>query len=163
VFNAPWITNTLQAWQAVNAWWQDQVVGFNFSKQQELLRKFGIEQHYLRALTVLLAIGGSIWLGVIAWTLRPQLTERPEDALTRTWLALERKLQHAAPPRAPHEGPIAYAQRIGQSRPDLAITVSALARRYAQLRYGPKPNVEEVEQFRRDVRQLPPLPAQAKA
>ncbi|HWW21175.1 MAG TPA: DUF3488 and transglutaminase-like domain-containing protein [Steroidobacteraceae bacterium] len=159
MFRWQWLANTVQAWQAVNAWWQDEFVGFNFSKQQDLLGLLGIQRHYLRALAVMLAIGGSIWLGVIAWSLRPRHSRRAEDVLGRTWRLLERKLQRAASPRASYEGPVSYAQRIGLERPELASRVSALARRYAWLRYGPKPSNEEVEQFRRAVRLLKTMPA----
>jgi hypothetical protein len=156
-----WLANTVQAWQALNAWWQDEFVGFTFSRQQDLLGHLGIQRHYLRALALLLAIGGSVWLGLIAWSQRPRQLQRTEDVLTRTWRLLEQKLQRAASPRAPHEGPVSYAQRIGQLRPEIAATVSALARRYALLRYGPQPSYEEVEQFRRAVRLLRPVPARA--
>lgn len=156
---SPWFSNTVQAWQALNAWWQDQVIGFNFSRQQELLRHLGIQRQYLRALTVLLAAGGSIWLALLAWTLRPRHAQRTDDRLSRAWRALERKLQRAAAPRAPYEGPIAYAERVGRKRPDIAAMVGALARRYALLRYGPQPSGEDVEQFRRAVRLLRPVPA----
>jgi hypothetical protein len=156
---SPWFSNTVQAWQALNAWWQDQVIGFNFSRQQELLRHLGIQRQYLRALTVLLAAGGSIWLALLAWTLRPRHAARTDDRLSRAWRALERKLQRAAAPRAPYEGPIAYAERVGRKRPEIAAMVGALARRYALLRYGPQPSGEDVEQFRRAVRLLRPVPA----
>jgi transglutaminase-like putative cysteine protease len=159
MFRWQWLANTVQAWQAVNAWWQDEFVGFNFSMQQDLLGHLGIQQHYLRALTLLLTIGGALWISVIAWSLRPRQSPSPEDVLSRSWRLLESKLQRAAPPRALYEGPIAYAQRIGEQRPEIAGTISALARRYALLRYGPRPDNEEVERFRRAVRLLPAVPA----
>jgi transglutaminase-like putative cysteine protease len=159
-FGARWISNTVQAWQAVNAWWQDDFVGFNFDRQRGLLERLGIKDHHLRALALLLAIGGGLWLGLIAWSLRPR-SWRAEDALTRTWRLLERKLRRAAAPRAPHEGPIAFAQRVGSSRPELAGTLTALARRYARLRYGPAASAAELEQFRRAVRLLRPVPPRA--
>jgi transglutaminase-like putative cysteine protease len=157
LFRYTWIANTLQAWQAMNAWWQDEFVGFNFDKQQSLLEGIGIKQHYLRALALMLAIGGGAWLGVIAWSLRPRNSRRADDALSRSWRLLERKLRSAAPPRAPYEGALAYAERIGQDRPEIAGMVIALARRYARLRYGPAPSGEEFEQFRRAVRLLRPI------
>jgi hypothetical protein len=159
IYRYAWIANTVQAWQAMNAWWQDEVVGFNFGKQQSLLEALGVKQHYLRALALMLAIGGGIWLGVIAWSLRPRNSQRSDDALSRSWRLLEHKLRHAAAPRAPYEGPIAYAERIGQGRPEIAVMVMALARRYARLRYGTAPGGEEFEQFRRAVRLLRPIQA----
>lgn len=154
MFHWSWLDNTVQAWQAVNAWWQDKFVGFNFNMQQDLLGHLGIQHHYLRALSLLLASGAALWLGVVAWSLRPRQWPSAEDVLSRSWRLLESKLKRAAPPRAPHEGPITFAERVGSQRPEIADTVIALARRYARLRYGPKPDNEEVEQFRRAVRLL---------
>jgi transglutaminase-like putative cysteine protease len=162
ILRATWITNTVQAWQAVNAWWQDEFVGFNFAKQHLLLERLGVKSHQLQALALLLAVGGGIWLGAIAWSLRPRTNDRAEDQLSRSWRALERKLRRAAAPRAPHEGPVAYAERLGNSRPELAALVTALARRYARLRYGPGASADELEQFRRLVRSLRPVGPQAK-
>jgi transglutaminase-like putative cysteine protease len=162
MYRYAWIANTAQVWQAVNAWWQDEFVGFNSSKQQGLLEHLGIDRHYLRSLALILAIGGSIWLGAIAWSLRPRQSRRADDALSRAWRALERKLRHAAPARAPHEGPVAYAERIARQRPELAAMVIALARRFATLRYGPQASSEELQQFRRAVRLWRPAPAPAR-
>ncbi|MDP9065455.1 MAG: DUF4129 domain-containing protein, partial [Pseudomonadota bacterium] len=39
-------------------------------------------------------------------------------------------------PRRPHEGAEAYAARVAALRPDLDATVTALCRRYSDLRYG---------------------------
>lgn len=160
VLRAHWIVNTVQAWQAVNAWWQDEFVGFDFNKQRGMLERLGMRDHILRALAALLAIGGSLWLGLIAWGLRPRAAQAP-DALSRSWRLLERKLRRAAAPRAPHEGPMAYAQRVGLDRPELAGTLTVLARRYARLRYGPAAQPAELEQFRRAVRLLRPVPPRA--
>jgi hypothetical protein len=76
------------------------------------------------------------------------------DALSRSWRELERRLRHAAEPRAPYESTSDYAERVGRVRPELASTVRALARRYARLRYGAAAGAAELEQFRRAVRGL---------
>ena len=59
----------------------------------------------------------------------------------------------AAPPRAaPHEGAIAYSERIAHERPDLASTLRPLARHYARLRYGAGGSAAQLQRFRRAVR-----------
>jgi transglutaminase-like putative cysteine protease len=161
-FDLPWIANALQAMQAVNAWWQDKFVGFNFDKQNHLLDLLGFKDHQLKALALLLATGGTIWLAVIGWGLRPRTVTRRRDGLSRSWRTLERKLRLAADPRAPYEGPVAYAERVGRCRPELAATVMALARRYARLRYGPSPNAIELEKFQRAVRLMRAVPARTR-
>jgi hypothetical protein len=104
-----------------------------------------------QALVWLLAIGGALWLGLVAWSLRPRVWVRP-DPLTRAWYRLERKLGTRVPPRAQYEGPVAYAERIGTLHPELAASLRALARRYARLRYGPAASPSELERFRRAVK-----------
>ena len=49
---------------------------------------------------------------------------------------------------------MAYAERVARARPELSSTVTALARRYARLRYGPAAGAAEFEQFHRAVRLL---------
>jgi hypothetical protein len=139
------------AWQAVNAWWQDQVIGFTFNQQLGLLGKLGLVGQQWQALVWLLAIGGALWLALVAWSLRARVWVRP-DPLTRAWYRLERKLGTRVTPRAAYEGPVAYAERIGALHPELATALRALARRYAQLRYGPVASAADLERFRRAVR-----------
>ena len=147
----PWLASTVQAWQAANAWWQDRVVGFNFSRQLSLLDRLGLGAMQWRALTWLLGAGGALWLGVMAWTQRPR-TVRSDDPLARAWRALERKLETSVAARAPNEGPVAFAERVGRLRPELGPGVRLLARRYARLRYGPPASSLELAQFRYAVR-----------
>jgi transglutaminase-like putative cysteine protease len=152
----PWVLISVQAWQAVNAWWQDRVVSFSMDKQLDLLVKMGFGERQWQSLIELLAVGGALWLALIAWGLRPRAWRRAEDPLSHCWRLLEGKVGRAVSPRAPHEGPIAFAQRVGQQQPELARRLHIFARRYAQLRYGPTPTANELEHFRRAVRQWQP-------
>ncbi len=43
-------------------------------------------------------------------------------------------------PRAAHEGPMEYAERVAAARGDLASEVRAIAQRFALLRYGDAPD-----------------------
>jgi transglutaminase-like putative cysteine protease len=152
----PWIKTTVQAWQAMNAWWQDSVVSFNFNKQLDLLSSLGLGEQQWHALVALLAVGGSLWLALIAWGLRPRSWRQREDQLSGCWHLLERKLGPGVAARAPYEGPLAYAQRVGSEHPEFARRLHLLARRFAQLRYGPKPTARELAHFRRAVHQWQP-------
>lgn len=154
LLNSPWIVNAVQAWQGLNAWWQDEFIGFNFARQVGLLGRLGIRNHDLEALALLLAAGAGIWLALIAWGLRPRAQPGAEDGLSRSWRALERKLRRLAAPRAAYECPTHYAARVGRAHPELSATLAALARRYARLRYGPSASPAQLEQFRRAVRLL---------
>jgi transglutaminase-like putative cysteine protease len=154
LLDSPWIVNAVQAWQGLNAWWQDEFIGFNFARQLGLLGRLGIKNHDLQALALLLAAGAGIWLAVIAWGLRPRAQPGAEDGLSRSWRALERRLRRLAPARAAYECPTDYAARVGRAHPELSAPLSALARRYARLRYGPSASLVQLQQFRRAVRRL---------
>jgi transglutaminase-like putative cysteine protease len=146
-----WFSASAQAWQAVNAWWQDEFIQFNMAKQLNLLGSLGLKNRDWEALVMLLAAGGTLWLAVLAWRGRDRSTPRPRDALGRAWRALERKLRRSAGPRALHEGPIAYSERVARARPELAGTLKPLARHYARLRYGPGCSGAQLQHFRRAV------------
>lgn len=148
---ASWMVSTVQAWQALNAWWQDRVVGFNITHQLSLLDRLGLGSEEWRALAWVLGAGISVWLVLLAWAQRPRATVRT-DGLARSWRALERKLERTVAVRAVSEGPIAFAERVSSLRPELGPGVRALARRYARLRYGPAAQASELQQFRRAVR-----------
>ncbi len=152
----PWLHISVQAWQAMNAWWQDRVISFSMTKQLDLLVKMGFDERQWQSLIELLAVGGALWLALIAWGLRPRAWRRADDSLSQCWRLLERRLGREVAPRAPHEGPIAFAQRVSQTHPELARRLHIFARRYAQLRYGPTPTANELEHFRRAVRQWQP-------
>jgi hypothetical protein len=146
-----WFVASLQAWQAVNTWWQDEFIDFNEGKQLNLLGALGLKDRDFESLVILLGVGGTLWLSLLAWRGR-QRPALPRDALSRAWGTLERSLRHAACAREPHEGPIAYSERIAGERPDLAATFGPLARHYARLRYGPDCSPEQLQGFRRAVR-----------
>lgn len=146
-----WLSTASQAWQAANAWWQDRVVGFNFTRQLGLLDRLGLGSQQWRALAWLLGIGGAVWLALMAWAQRPR-AGRGVDALGRAWRDLERKLELSVAARAPYEGPLAFAERVGRLRPELGPGLRSLARRYARLRYGPAASAAELAQFRHAVR-----------
>jgi protein-glutamine gamma-glutamyltransferase len=151
---APWVLGTVQAWQAMNAWWQDQFVSFNFAKQMSLLGWLGLPGHDWRALALLLAAGGALWSILIGWRMAPRLIRQRTDALGAAWQELERFLRRRVAPRALSEGPIAYAERIATRSPQLAGQLKILAWRYARLRYGTGCSASQLQQFRRAVRQF---------
>jgi hypothetical protein len=78
------------------------------------------------------------------------------DRLARAYTKLCAKLAKAGAPREPHEGPLAYANTVDTRRPDIAATVRALLRRYAELRYGRNADARatEIAAFERDVSRL---------
>jgi transglutaminase-like putative cysteine protease len=152
--SAPWIGHLVQGWEAMNSWWQDDVVGFNFIKQSNFLNSLGLHPEDWRSVALVLGAGSALWFAWLAWTLRVHWSMPPRDPLARSWLMLGRKLGRLGLARAAHEGPIAWGERIAGRRPDLASQLLPLVRRYADLRYGPDADPTQVIAFRRAVRGL---------
>lgn len=134
----PWLNATLQRWDALNGWWNERVVGFNYRAQLDLLGDLGFHSPELRDAAY--AFGATLlaWLAWISWQLGREATTRPRpDRLGRAYTRLCRKLARVGLPRPPYQGPLAYAQAITQHRPDLALQVRPLLESYAALRFGP--------------------------
>jgi hypothetical protein len=150
----PWLGNLIAGWQALSAWWQDDVIGFGFLRQMNLLERLGFDSADWRALPALLAAGGSVWLLWMLWILRHEWRGAAPDPLARAWLRLGAKLAGAGLARHANEGPLAYAERCAAQWPMRAETLRALARQYAELRYGPPPAAATVRSFARAVREF---------
>jgi transglutaminase-like putative cysteine protease len=154
----PWLSNLRQRWDAMNDWWNERVVRFDFSTQLDLLRWLGIEDPDWRALGWLFAIGLVGWLSFVAWHVGRALRITPMDRLARAYTKLCAKLARAGAPREPHEGPLAYAETVASKRPDLAARVRSLLSRYAELRFGRENDVTarapEIAAFEREVSRL---------
>jgi transglutaminase-like putative cysteine protease len=155
--SSAWLTRALQRWDAANAWWSDHVVKFDYSAQLDLLGRFGIRSPDVRYLgwAFMLALLG--WLALIAWHIGRSARPASPDTLARAYARLCRKLERIGPPRAPHQGPLSFAETVTARRPDLRHSIHALLARYAQLRYGPAApgsRAQDVEEFRRAVARL---------
>ena len=161
---APWLVHLLQRWDAANAWWNERVVKFGYATQLDLLERLGF--HAADALALGWAFVAALlgWLALIAWHLGRSLRPRRPDAIARAYALLCRKLAHAGLARAPHQGPLAYAEALHAAHPGVAASAHGLLEQYARLRYGapdPGTRAREVEQFARAVRRLRPAAAAA--
>jgi transglutaminase-like putative cysteine protease len=149
-----WIGQLARAWDGANQWWRDRVLDFNLRSQLNFLRHLGIESPDWRHLGWGFAGALLLWLLWVAVSLRRSVARVKPDRIARAWIEATRKLGRVAPPREPFEGPMAYAERIAAARPDLAPAVSAIARRYTQLRYGRSAANDDIDALARDVRDL---------
>lgn len=147
-----WLATVLQTWDALNAWWQDEVVGFNFARQLRLAERLGFGDRDWQTLAVALGTGLCAWLAWIAWTVRRLARAARPDAITRAWRRIDRRLARAGMARADHEGVRAYCERLALTHPAAAAALLPLASRYVQLRYGPPSTPAELQDFLRAAR-----------
>jgi protein-glutamine gamma-glutamyltransferase len=153
---SPGLIGLLQRWDALNTWWTDHVLKFDYRSQLNLLSRLGIQTPDL--MMVGWIFGGALmsWLLWIAWQIGRSPLQAQPDRLARAYARLCRKLARVGVPRADHEGPLAYADVVSEKRPDLATAVRALLMRYAELRYGAAraSGAEDVAGFERSVARL---------
>ncbi len=154
----PLLGTLIQGMAAMNAWWQDSVVGFNSRKQLDIFEFIGFSDADWRSVALLLGGGSLLWFLALLWALREKSAPLRRDPLTRAWRKLERRLARAGLPRAAHEGPLDFAARIGALRPTLADELQSIAREYAALRFGPAPDAmrERLQALRRAIDALDP-------
>jgi transglutaminase-like putative cysteine protease len=157
VWSQPWLASLLQRWDALNTWWNDRVLKFNYGDQLQLLQRLGFKSPSAEDLGYAFGAGLVGWMLWIAWQLgRPTSRSRP-DKLARAYRNLCRKLERVGLARRPHDGPLAFAGEIARQRPDLGPDMRSMLMRYAELRYG-QPRTDsyptDVREFERAVRQL---------
>jgi protein-glutamine gamma-glutamyltransferase len=132
----PWLSAALERWDALNGWWNEGVVSFNDRAQLNLLRELGFRSPDLGDAGWAFAVALLAWMAWVSWQLGKEAGGPRPDRLGRAYARLCRKLARTGRARAPHEGPLAYAQVIVRYRPDLAPRVRPLLEQYAELRFG---------------------------
>jgi len=153
MYQSAWFRRVAQWWDGANQWWQNNVIDFDLRAQFNLLQKLGIELPQWQHLGWAFAIGLMSWIAWVALSLRRSVARARPDRIARAWLAATRKLARVSP-RAASEGPLEYARRVGNARPDLAARVAGLAANYARLRFGPAADHAAVSALEREVRSL---------
>jgi hypothetical protein len=152
--NNAFIARLRHVWDGANHWWQERVVEFNARSQLDFLRELGVDAPDWRHLGWGFAGALILWIAWVSLTLRRGVARVKPDRIGRAWLRATRKLARVAPARAPAEGPMEYARRVGEHRPELAASVGALAALYARLRFGPVASIRDIAAFEREVRNL---------
>ena len=152
LYNNRFMVRTRQLWDGANQWWQERVIEFNTRSQLDMLRRLGIDSPDWQHLGWAFAAALAAWIAWVSLTLRRGVARVKPDRIGRAWLRATRKLARVAPARAAAEGPIAYAERVGEQRPDLAERIAALASRYATLRFGREASHQDIVAFEREVR-----------
>jgi len=145
--NMGWMTRTRLAWDAMNAWWQGSVLDFDLRSQLNLLQKIGFDSPSLRHLGWLLAGGMTLWLGWLALRFGRNFRPARGDAIARAYRRLCRRLARVATARAPHEGPVAFAERLEREAPQRSAALRPLLLDYAQLRFSGRASSADRSRF----------------
>lgn len=115
--------------------WNDVVLGFDASRQANLLRPLGIERATGRELAIALGIGLTLAIAAtLAVLLRAPKDDRPP--LVRAYAKFVGRLARAGCVKASHEGPRAFAERAREQLPAHADSIATLSERYIGWRYA---------------------------
>lgn len=112
--------------------WNDLVLSFNASRQQQLLRPLGIDKLEPAQLILVFTVFALATLGWMAWLLARG--ERERDPLLRAWHRMGRRYARFGLARDSAEPAECWARRVHQQRPDPALL--SLSSRFVLARYA---------------------------
>jgi transglutaminase-like putative cysteine protease len=139
------------SWDYAATAWNQWVLGYTPERQQWLLARVGMDNATWERLTALLFMLSGAIVAVFTVLALRQLKLRVSDPVKIAYVRYCDKLRRKGLPRAPAEGPMDYARRIGRSRPDLEPAVSAITGLYVTLRYGAETNMGALAELRQRV------------
>ncbi|HEY6643448.1 DUF3488 and transglutaminase-like domain-containing protein [Povalibacter sp.] len=136
------------AWDALNTFWNNQIVEFGAGQQRSMLEWLGIEDADWEALGMAMVIAMATFFaaltGWLAWRYRP----RQLDPLVQVYTQLCHRLEKKQLARAVHEGPDDYLKRVARARPDLNRQLEEIRSLYIDLRYGPSPLANQLSRLK---------------
>ena len=132
-----WLRDLRNQLDAAANGWNQWVLGYNAARQRELLEQMGLSAPDWQIMTALLAgICGTLLLGLTGYVLWQR---QAVDPAVRVWQRFVRKLAKHGVTWAPHEGPLAFAQRAQAALPAQADVIARIAQDYATVRYARQP------------------------
>jgi transglutaminase-like putative cysteine protease len=139
---------------AVHYQWNHWVLQYSAKRQTEFMVRIGLGALTWRGLTVALALLLSAMLGIFA--LRMFRLPMRRDPIVLAYQRFCAKLGRRGLLRRASEGPLDFAQRAKQQRPELASEIEHIVTLYSTLRYGYQQNAAEISRLRHAVRAFRP-------
>jgi transglutaminase-like putative cysteine protease len=138
VLNNPpqWLSNIQMNWDMLSFQWNQWVLGYNTERQFAFLTNLGMKTITWQNMAMIMTAGVWLVIGFFALFMLRHLFVKQQDKVQAAWLKLCRKLSRIGLPRAAHEGPHDYADRVASIRPEIAADIADIAARYIALRYG---------------------------
>jgi transglutaminase-like putative cysteine protease len=114
--------------------WNDFVLGFNATRQQDLLKPFGVEKLDGPRLILLFATVAALALLWMLWL--STRGQREADPVLRAWHRLGARYRRLGLARDPHEAAGDWTERVSKARPELAAELKKLSDRFENWRYA---------------------------
>ena len=155
---APWARDLVLAWDAMNTYWSQWVLGYGPEIQRTLMRSLGFAEPDWSELVLVGAIALALLMGVLtlylAWSYR---RTQHRDAAARYFAAFCGKLRRAdVPPRRPDEGPLNFGERASRTLPNVSRQIDEIVDSYVKARYESDQEGTQLERLRDLVRGFKP-------
>ena len=138
--------STALLWDRANNTWNQWVLAYGPERQKEFLSGFGFGQvDWQHMVIAMIAALTTVLVGALLFTQRRQRNNL--DPVARAYQLFCDKLARRGLPRAAHEGPIDYTQRVARERPTIAAQILLIGELYAGLRYGSAQQPRERELY----------------
>ncbi len=121
-------------WDALNAKWNDWILGYGPDKQESFLEWLGMDEPDWRKMMLTLTFLVAAIIGVISLVLVMRYRPPPKD---RAAILYRRFTKKAGLPPNCGETPQAYAVRLSRDREELAADAERVTARYLLARYAP--------------------------
>jgi hypothetical protein len=134
---------------------------YDFNYQLELLDKIGVKAASRWIFLLWVTLGLFIFFGSMYWWFRYRAGY--QDPLLISWRNFCKTLERAGITRMQNEGPLRYAERALETRPDFelktaqeirAITDAFIELRYGQMKSDPADAGQSLRRFRQSVRRF---------
>jgi protein-glutamine gamma-glutamyltransferase len=136
-----WVHRALLVWDAATTYWNEWVIGYGPSLQGALLDALGFDgaDRATRWSKLVLSCVGAMLAGSLLVSLQLAWLRRrrtPVDNAAREFASFTRRLARLdVAPRAPSEGPVAYATRVQARLPHAEADIRAIVAAYLRARY----------------------------
>jgi transglutaminase-like putative cysteine protease len=143
------LTQLRNTWDAMNTFWNDNVIEFGQRQQRSLLSLlFGIDDPDWEDLALVLAIVFVTFFAGLFLYLATRYRSPTRDPLVQTYDELCKRFARQNLARAAYEGPNDYLRRVARARPELASQLEEVRALYVNLRYGPMPLQSQLSRLR---------------
>ncbi len=147
------LLHTLQlTWDALNAGWNDLVLGYGPDKQEGLMQALGMDDPSWRKMMLTLVASVVALTLVISLVLMRRYGPPPRD---RAALLYARFVEKTGVPPRTGETPVAFAARAGRDAPSVGDHIGTITRSYLEARYGGV-DPSAIERLEREVAAMPP-------
>lgn len=143
-----------QYWDAIDNRWNQWVIGYDQTTQQNMLSSLLDQDLDLYAIARLMIITCAVVFGIMAFSLLRPRRARHLQPCQRLYQRYCNKLARAGLPRAPHEGPDDYLHRAVRQFPQHADMIRLITAIYINARYRSRNKPAQMNRMKTLIRRL---------